>query len=94
MINLIFSFTQVFINYFKKKLDLDYFPCEFLNHIFLPHLDNVDKSLDNFSNIIYPDYFLDKIKNRSNFLFLLTLISKSMYKYFLIFEIFLNFFLL
>ena len=78
MINLIFNFTQVFINYFKKKLDIDYFPCEFINHIFLPNLDNVDKSLDNFGNVIYPDCFLDKIKNRSNFLFLLTLISKSM----------------
>lgn len=78
MIDLIFNFTQVFISYFKKKLDIDYFPCEFINHIFLPHLDNVDKSLDNFCNIIYPDYFLDKIKNRTNFLFFLTLISKSM----------------
>ena len=78
MMNLIFNFTQVFITYFKKKLDIDYFPCEFINHIFLPHLEKTEKSLDNHCNIIYPDYFLDTLKNRTNFLFFLTLLSKSL----------------
>lgn len=78
MMNIIFNFTQVFITYFKRQLDIDYFPCEFINHIFLPHLDEADKSLDNYCNIVYPDYFLDKIKNRTNYLFFLILLGKSL----------------
>jgi len=63
----------------KKSVNIDNFPCEFINHIFLPHaIENREKSLDNFCNIIYPDVFIDKIKNRNEFLFFLTLIGKSL----------------
>jgi len=69
----------VFLDHFKKSVNIDYFPCEFINHIFLPHaIEMREKSLDNFSNIIYPDVFIDKIKNRNEFLFFLTLIGKSL----------------
>ncbi len=63
----------------KNYIYTEKFPCEFINHIFLPHaIEMREKSLDNFSNIIYPDVFIDKMKNRNEFLFFLTLIGKSL----------------
>jgi len=78
--NTIFNFTEVVASLFKLKFKVnDCFPCEFINHIFLPHTAEMkEKSLDYFSNIVYHEGFIDKLRNRNEFLFFLTLVSKSL----------------
>lgn len=64
---------------FKKTFNCVNFENEFINHVFLPHsIEMREKSLDGLHTFIYSDIFIDKIKNRNELIFFLTLIGKNM----------------